>query len=178
MFDFHPFFDGLLGYESLKKLDASIITANNTLKIGQTIIPLHTKNCENEITNLEKFEYKITPVQTPYETGDFYLEKELELFSNVFILPGVYSSRNHVANVAIFNCNASKMAIEIPKLMDFEINNFEIPSESTFISNLSKNNLDNFLDNIKNDHLNSEEIKKLEKLLSDYKDIFVWRVIN
>ncbi|XP_055629024.1 uncharacterized protein LOC129770308 [Toxorhynchites rutilus septentrionalis] len=51
LFQFHEFFDGLIGYESLRALGAIIDTASNELRIGNLTIPVKRKTCSQTEIN-------------------------------------------------------------------------------------------------------------------------------
>ncbi|XP_055639555.1 uncharacterized protein LOC129777347 [Toxorhynchites rutilus septentrionalis] len=53
LFRFHKFFDGLIGYESLKSLGAIIDTVSNELLIGSLRIPMNRKTFNGTETNFQ-----------------------------------------------------------------------------------------------------------------------------
>lgn len=52
IFQFHDFFDGLIGYETLRDLNAQLNIGKNTLKIGRKTFKLEKKFSQNHKINL------------------------------------------------------------------------------------------------------------------------------
>ena len=90
LFKFHTFFDGLIGYESLKELKADIITSSNSLKFPEYSIQKLRKYPYSYSINLNAQEEKIIQFPTDITNGDFYVENNLPLTSDVIVLPGLY----------------------------------------------------------------------------------------
>lgn len=166
LFDFHNYFHGLIGYESLRSLGAVIDTAKDVLKINSISIPLYKKYPET--VNLNANETKAIFMPTSASDGDFLMGEEIELVPNVHILSGIYTSKNHQTEILIHNFSKDTKEINLGDTLNVEINNFEITSPQ-------KNNTDKenpLRKQLRMDHLNSEERSKLTKMLSKYQDVF------
>lgn len=166
LFDFHNYFHGLIGYESLKSLRAVIDTANDVLRIGSIEIPLYKKYPET--ININSNETKAIFLPTSTLEGDFLLEKEVEILPNVHILAGIYTSKNHKAEILIHNFNSEPKDIIIGDALNVEVNNFEITSPT----NSSGNNKEPLEKTIRMEHLNPEEKSELSKVLGKFQDVF------
>lgn len=114
VFDFHDFFDGLIGYETLRDLNAKLDIAKNTLKIGRKTFLLEKKFSETHKINISEHEFQYVPFKTT-EDGDFLISEEKN-FGNFSILPGLYRSSNNRAVVAIQNHKKSSIEININQI--------------------------------------------------------------
>lgn len=166
LFDFHNYFHGLIGYESLRSLGAVIDTAQDVLRIGSTSIPLHKKY--PELININANEIKAIILPTSNPDGDFLLEKEVELLPDVHILAGIYTSKNHKAEILIHNFNRDAKEISLGDTLNVEVNNFEITSPK----NISKNKKGTLEQQLRMEHLNSEERSELSRVLGKFQDVF------
>lgn len=125
IFDFHPFFDGLIGYESLKNLHVDILTSTNELKFPYGILQMRRKYPDTTSLNLNAHETKAVSVPSNAE-GDFLLENDIEIEPNVFIHSGLYAAKNGHVQVFITNNTNELCKIELsPDILKPEINNFE-----------------------------------------------------
>lgn len=164
LFKFHNFFDGLIGFETLRSINAIIDTGSNSLKIGDTIIPLNKKLPDSIILNAN--ETNIVSVPTVQENGDFLVENDLPIAPNIFILSGVYSYQDRKTNILVHNGNTNEQNLNIGGLLDFGINNFEMKSP------IFKPNKNKLFEQLRLDHLNQEEKKQISKLIQSFQDIF------
>lgn len=98
IFEFHAFFDGLIGYEFLQKSKAIIDAENNTLIFPDFSIPMKKKFPEIKSIILHPLETKYCRVQTKLQRGDFYLEN-LKIQPAVFIYEGIYQATDNFAYV-------------------------------------------------------------------------------
>lgn len=62
VFKFHNFFDGLVGYESLRDLKARLDIANNSLKLGRKTIQLKKMFPEEHKINLTEQEFQFVKI--------------------------------------------------------------------------------------------------------------------
>lgn len=166
LFKFHNYFDGLIGFETLRSLNAIIDTASNSLIIRELIIPLCRKYPES--IQINSNETKSMIISTCMVDGDFFLENEIEILPKIKILSGLYKSLNCEAKVLIHSYDDDSREVNICDMLNAEINNFEeapIKGEHKCKSD--------FLDSqLRLDHLNSEEKPKLLKVLHRFQDIF------
>lgn len=94
---FHPYFDGLIGYESLRNLKAEILTSSNTLKLPTTSVNMLRKYPDSFSRNLNAYEEIPLPLKTNVSNGDFFVEHPLPLTDEVMILPGLYTAKDNKA---------------------------------------------------------------------------------
>lgn len=155
IFDFHPFFDGLIGYESLKNLKTDIITSTNELKFPSGKIQMKRKYPEVKSIYLNAHETKTVSLSINV-AGDFYLDDDIRINSNVFIHSGLYSAGNGYTQVFITNQSSESCKIDLTNdILKPEINNFEtgIPETSERDLHLKKK----LFDQLRIDHLNADE---------------------
>lgn len=170
VFEFHPFFDGLIGYQSLQELGADILTSTNELKFPSTNIQMFRKYPETTTVQLNTNETKIVNITSSIENGDFLIEQDIELHPNARILSGLYTSKNFKANVLISNVSKEPLELKISKPLIAELNNFEDNFSVTELEQNSKNN--ELFSQLRINHLNAEEKRKLLQLVSSYKSTF------
>lgn len=170
VFDFHPFFDGLIGYEALRQLKAEILTASNELKISGVKVRMLRKYPEQSRIQLNAHETKVTSIKLK-DNGDFLVETDQEIVPGVLIISGLYRSDNYSANVLIMNKNPEPKEIDIKNNIKIELNNIESISSTLPPLNRMKQKTD-IMEQIRTNHLNSEELKSLKKLFVHFQDIF------
>ena len=109
------------------------------------------------------------PVSLPTNViGDFLVEKDYAIASNVFINTGLYTTDNGYTRVMVSNYNEHSCKVNLTSdSLKLEINNFEtgIPNDEP----ISKKSL---FEQLRTDHLNDDERSKLFKLVSRYEQIF------
>ena len=168
IFKFHKFFDGLIGYETLRDLNAQIDIRKNTLKIGRKIIQMKKKFPEDHKINLTEQEFQFAKIKTKIN-GDFLINEERP-YDRFTILPGLYRSENNLAFIAVQN--HSKIPIEI--------NSNEIKIENDLQKELEDDPFDltdlpkqiNPTDyTFRDDHMNEEEKHALRKVISKNKEV-------
>lgn len=168
IFDFHPFFDGLIGYETLKNLKADIITSSNTLKFPSGKITMKRKYPEVKSLYLNSHETKLVSLSTS-ATGDFFLEKDLSIDQHSFIHSGLYRAENGYVEVCLTNLSPKPHRINLsPDLLEVEINNFECGTPDEHPPTMKKE----LLEQLRLDHLNAEEKQKLVKVIANHNDVF------
>lgn len=169
VFDFHPFFDGLIGYEALQHLKANIITTTNELQLPYgTIQMLRKYPCSTKL-QLNSNETKILHCPVTIENGDFFVPYDTKLSDFIFIQSGLYNAKNNYAYLAISNCLNEPTEVEIFNPIDSELNNFEVemlPQPARPINRQLYNQL-------RIDHLNLEEKTKLLKIITEHQDVFL-----
>lgn len=176
LFKFHPFFDGLIGYESLSTLQIEIVTSTNTLRFPEYSIQMSRKYPDSFSVTLNALEETPISLNINLAKGDFYIEHPLPLTHDVMVLPGVYTANNNRAHVLLKNCCNFPVKICPNQVICSELNNFEEQpeiekNEREFIFNSCT--IDPRLKNqLRVDHLNTEEKNKLLSLISKYPGIF------
>lgn len=165
VFNFHQFFDGIIGYEYLQKSKAVIDTAENVLIINGNKIFMKRKF--PMYLNLNAHETKFINIANGNLRGDFLLAEDIELEPSVFVNSGLYHADKEKAFVAISNSSEIKVSLSYPQL-DFELNNFETKS---FV-NGQKPIKSNLFDRLRLEHLNKEEKNALLKVIANNQQVF------
>lgn len=163
VFDFHEFFDGLVGYETLRDLNAQLDIGKNKLKIGRKTFNLEKKFQGNHKINISEQEYQFVEIPVK-QKGSFLVEEETP-FDSFSILPGLYLSKNGTAIMAIRNhkphtttqLNSNEMEIGTDC---FRLKNVPQPSQ----------NQDGKYP-VREEHMNDEEKRALRKIIHANKEI-------
>lgn len=175
LFDFHEYFHGLIGYESLRSIGAVINAATNQLKIGNLTISMHKKFPDISELSFHHNESLTRTLPVPMESGDFYLDNDIEIAPHIFIPSGIYKAKNYQAQVTLINSlsDARTVKVNADYIAQFEaeINNFEEFS-SCYQNDPLQSRSVNILDQLRLGHLNQEERTELTKLITQYKDVF------
>lgn len=114
VFKFHDFFDGLIGYESLRDLNAQLNIGKNTLKVGRKEFKMKKKFSDIQKIHATEQEFQYIPLKTTHD-GDFLIS-EGKNFGNFSLLPGLYRSSNKKAVVAIQNHTQSPIEINVNQI--------------------------------------------------------------
>ena len=154
VFDFHKFFDGLIGYENLAKMNASIDTDKHCLIIKGTVYPF-SRYSPSDI-NFSECKENMFNINTT-ANGSFLIENEFQLSPGVIIHPGMYEAKNNEAMVHLSRDRQNPKA----KLEPFE-NDYFLTEEKRMCFKL----------NFPSEHLNEEEKKLLIKTLKPFKMVF------
>lgn len=169
IFKFHDFFDGLIGFESLRSLNAIIDTQSNTLNIKGIVIPLKKKFPNYTQINFQGSDTINKSLPVSIKDGDFYIEQNIFITKDIIIPPGLYTAQNNLAIFPITNLAKEPVAFRLDKEMPItEIYNFEelnrLPESNTASAPISNE--------IRTSHLNHEEKSKLLDVIVEYEDIF------
>lgn len=101
VFDFHNFFDGLIGYEFLQKSQATIDASQNELHFQDLSIRMKRKHPELKLSTLNSLETKVIKISINSADGDFLLNEDIEIKPSVYVNSGLYNVSNKVAYVAV-----------------------------------------------------------------------------
>lgn len=154
LFKFHKFFDGLIGYENLAKMQAKIDSSSHQLVIGEAKYPL-SKYYPCSVNFHEQTESMVLISTTA--DGSFLIEDEINLTRNIKLQPGVYIAKDNSATVHL----SSSKRVKINNLQPFENERFMLNQNET----LGKLNFPT-------NHLNNEEKRELVKVLKQFRDVF------
>lgn len=168
IFKFHDYFDGLIGYESLRDLNAKIDVSKNILKIGRKTFHMKKRFPEKHKINITEQEFQFIKVKTKKD-GDFLVNEE-KPYKNFSILPGLYRSANNHAFIAVKNY--SKVPIEINS-NELKLTNDldrEIKNDPFDLIELPKT-VDPINYTFRDDHMNEEEKHALREVIKNYKDV-------
>lgn len=169
VFHFHPFFDGLIGYQSLQELQAQIITCSNQLKLPAKTIQMFRRYPNSHSLNFHENDSITKRLPISIKEGDVFLENDIKLHENVFVPSGLYKIENHRVTFSIISSQKQDINLCLDTDAIFtEINNFEtsyVPLGNSKINS-------NYMKQLRLDHLNAEEKSKLLHLISKYQDTF------
>ena len=165
VFNFHKYFDGILGYEFLQKCNATIDASSNTLRIGEKIINMKRKFPAS--VSINAHETKFVKIANCNSTGDFLLPRDIELQPSVFINSGIYRANKQNALVAISNLTDNEISLPYPHV-NIELNNFETEMPAKEHTRIKTK----LFERLRLDHLNSEERKTVFKIIADNQNCF------
>lgn len=175
MFDFNSQFDCLLGIDFLQKQNLNIDLGNKTLKNNKIQIPLQFKKTTNEVHHITipPQSEKIIQLQTEKTADKEVLIPNIHYGSGLITSSGIAKIRNNKITCSIVNPTEREHTLNLSRTVDNKIlQDFEIPPP------LDLNHIEgsrihhNVIDLIRTDHLNTEEKLALEKIISEYPDIF------
>lgn len=161
VFDFHEFFDGLIGYETLRDLNAQLDIRKNSLKIGRKTFKLEKKFPKSHKINISEQEFQF--IKIPVKHKNSFLVEEETTLDNFSILPGLYVSKNGTAVVAIRN-HKPKTSLEI------NLNEIEIGTDCFRLKKVPNIN-HNAEFHIRDENLNEEEKRELKTIINANRDI-------
>lgn len=169
VFDFHDFFDGLVGYETLRSLKADILTAENVLQFPTGAINMFRKYPTATTVQLNSNETKNVSLSTNMSDGDFYLENDISLSPQIIIHSGIYNCVDNRTTVTVSNISSEITKVLVNCPLEVELNNFS--ADETFPEEcpIPRKNI---FDQMRLDHLNREEKNNLLKMIAEYESIF------
>lgn len=153
VFKFHKFFDGLVGYENLSKMNAVVDTKRHHLKIGNKTFEF-SKYYPSSI-NFQDHNDNIVPICTT-KNGTFLIEQEVNLAPQIVLQPGLYSAENNKALVHISNKSR-----DVSKKLD------PFRNDKFMLEDPKPPRLD-----LQCEHLNAEERSRLTQTLRPFRDVF------
>lgn len=161
VFKFHRYFDGLIGYESLRDLKAIVNTANNTLKIGRKVVEMKKMFPEEHKINLteQEFQFVSVPVR---KNGSFVIDQEVNT-KHFTILPGLYEATKGKAIVAI-------RKIEDQTAVEINVNELEFGQDYYEIERIPSKSKPSKVE-IRDNHLNDKEKSALRDVISKNNDV-------
>ena len=169
VFHFHPFFDGLIGYETLKNFKANILTETNELELLNRKIKMYRKYPDIKNIHLNSNETKVITLFVETNDGDFYLDNDLFIQHSVIIHSGLYNVSDNQARVLMSNYSSEPCKINLDQqLLTPEINNFETSTPYDGESRLPKS----LYEQLRISHLNNDEQNRLLKLIPQHEEVF------
>lgn len=176
LFDFHEYYDGILGLEDLLSMNLNLDLTNRRLINNFVTIPLKFRNPEDDehVLTIEGKQRILKRIPVSVPDGDILLN-ETSLSHNVYIPSMLTTSINGYATVEIINTNEQTVETKINKPIKaqpfpksvYEIYNLNFTQPSKQYTNKPEiNKL------VRTDHLNDEERKQLIQVCEKYVDIF------
>lgn len=176
IFNFHKYFDCLLGLDNLIKLNAIIdlnnnllITPSSKIKIEFLDLSKNSTQINNYITVGPKSEQIIKIKTKNIKNGEIVIP--YTKLNNLEIAECITKVINHEALCTIINPSENDITVDLstPLLVE-NLENYDITN-----SNINNFNAENFKFNselIRTDHMNDEEKFEIIKLIKQYQDIF------
>lgn len=174
LFKFHDYFDGLIGIDIMKELEAKLDLKDSMLYTKNAQIPLIYKpNLSSEKHTIPGQNKILATLPVDICNGSFLLLKT-KITKDTYIAEGIYEAKNYKSIMELVNLSDNDCIVRIQQPIKvqpydttkyFEINNYNIsyinPTQQTKIEHL-----------IRTKHLNSEESSQIIKLCKHYKNIF------
>lgn len=181
LFQFHEFFDGILGLKELKNLDLTINFTNQILYNDFVQIPFYYRQPYET-----SFTFEISPRESlvrdyPVNISDGEIIIPRCYINNLFIPETLTYASNYRACFEIYNNTDRTICVTINEPFSaysintnyFELFNIEsaLPNDLTEMTNKTYfiNDLNN---NIRTNHMNAEEQRAILKLCNEFSDIF------
>lgn len=168
VFNFHKFFNGIIGYEFLQKSRAIINSEKNTLNFSDASIKMQRHKLSTSQHEIQAHSTSFEKISVSTSNADFLIEEDIEIQPNVFINAGIYTSKANDALVAISNYTKDNVSISCHE-MQTEPFNFHPASETRAQATVRKNFL---FEKLKTDHLNEEEKNSLYNVVQNNQNCF------
>lgn len=174
VFNFHNYFDGLLGLDILTQLEAKVDLLNKFLETKHSKIMLHFKPNFTSGKHIVPSNSKIiVKIPVDVKNGDIIVDNT-EINDALHIPEGIYHAENWQSLVEVINTSEKDTILYLEQPLKvtiyncqehIEIFNFETQSQK-------KQGKVNFTQLLRTDHLHEEEKTMLLKLCKSYKEIF------
>ena len=173
-FDFR--YDGILGQDFWKCKRATIDYCNRVITMGEVVLNFDDKPDEttdiNHVLTLKSRTESI--VRLPTKSKGLGVISKSELVQGVYLAEALTEGVNGYCVASIVNTSEEDVTVEISPVDLEEIENDD--SEKALIFSTSVAEIDNRLSKLRNelrtDHLNSEEKVSLVKICEEYNDVF------
>lgn len=174
LFNFHSFFDGLIGMDLLAQLGATIDLPNLLLKTNKTTIPILTYcNRTSDIHNIPAHTKLIVPL--PVKPGnEEFLCNTIEINKDLQISGGLYRAINNVTNFEVVNYSDSDQLLYLETPIE---GNPHRESDHIELFNLTSDLYKpqpqpTCLKELQTNHLNPEEKHALTKICTKFSHVF------
>lgn len=177
VFKFHHVFDGIIGNQTLRKLNNQINYSNDSIIFNNVRNKIYYKPCiKTPVYTLEPFEQKLITLPIDKKQNDVYIPKTV-INDHIQTIGGIYQAKDYHTKICIQNNSdkQQKFLLSQPLKADILTNYHEF-------NNINNANPPNDLDysdsyefitnNIRMKHLNQEEQKHLTNVCIDFRDIF------
>lgn len=168
VYDFHNYFDGLLGFDLLDAWKSNIDLRNKLLITRNTSLPIEMYDSRN--ANLYE---EIIPANTsklvrlPVNSSDGEVFVDNQVICNCLISECVTQVKNNRGWVEITNDSPNDIIFSMDRPVSAEIFNIEFDS-----TEISSDRVSEVLSRLRTEHLNAEELANLRNLCANYADVF------
>lgn len=160
--NFHEYFDGILGSESMAFMNAKIDYKTNTIALNGNIFKFHKYYPNKFYNHIVTFKTK--------KNGDWIVSEHKELNQNIILEPGLYKSEHFETTVNILT-NTPEIPERLPKL-NLNVNNFEtIQPIEIYGNNLINKEL--IAKMIRTEHLSEQEKRVLIKTIYENQKVLL-----
>lgn len=165
LYDFHEYFDGMIGNDILSTHGFIIDLKNNLLIRGQIKVKIQFKPLIKQYQSTLNAGVHKVKIPVDVQKGDVLIEEQT--CGKAVIIGGLYKAIDYEADVMIECKSNVKITFNQPA-KTCDVNMIEV--NHTTVQN-KKLDCNSIRDKIRTNHLNNEEEKSLLKLLSTYEDI-------
>lgn len=168
IYRFHKYFDGLIGYDLLEKLESSIDLKNRKLITRNSINPLtmyDSKNCNFYEEIIPANTSKLIQVPINFHDGDVKISEQV--ISNCKICECVTKVKNNHGIIEVMNPSRYDVIFSLSSPINAELFN----SQCTPIE-VPRDRVTEVLARLRTNHLNTDERTSLESLCAKYADVF------
>lgn len=168
IYKFHDYFDGLIGYDLLEKLESSINLKNKILVTRHSEIPLlmyDSRNCNWYEDIIPANSSKLVRIPINFHDGDVIIDEQM--ISNCYIKDCVTTVKNNRGIVEVTNPSRYDLVFSMDRPVSAELYNVE-----SFCTEQLSDRAAEVLSRLRTDHLNQEERINLEALCAKYADVF------
>lgn len=169
---FHDHYDGLIGNDILKQLKAIINLKENILDINGKHIPINYAIDSNEYYFEKDGFYAIT-LAVEHQNGLVYSPQHFCENKNVEIIENIHDAENFKINALI------KVNGNTPRTIKFDTpKTVKVTNENFCVYNIQEEVLKiPILEQIRTNHLNSEEKDKLLQIINRFKKYSIQRIL-
>lgn len=178
LFDFHPYFDGILGLSEIRKLNLLIDFKNHRLKNDVTLIPILYPNSQNKSFTISVNSHEVIATRIPVTTyeGDIIIP-ECHV-QNLYFPETLTTAEQGFAKTEIFNYSDENVTINLNEPLkvipfpDSRKDSFEFFHIEEFLPRKQLEKTADISKLIRVNHLNEEERESITKLCREFSDIF------
>jgi hypothetical protein len=179
LYDFHDFFDGIIGLRDLLKLKLSIDLTNNRLISDSLIIPLYFRQPDEKSFTFSIDAHEVIKIKLPVDClqGDIIIPEQK--IKDLYVPETLTSADNGFANTEVHNNTSNRITltlespikvINFPQSQQQHFDFFHIDSFLTKSKTIE--HCPDVQESIRTEHLNDEEKKTILSLCREFKDIF------
>lgn len=168
VYAFHKFFDGLIGYDLLEKLESNIDLKNRLLITRNSSNPLlmydsRNSNLYEDIIPANSSKLVKVPINSA--DGDVFIPEQC--ISNCLISDCVTTVRNNRGVIEVANTSRHDVVFSMDRPISAELFNVQCTRTKQ-----QSDRVKEVLSRLRTDHLNPEEKANLEVLCARYADVF------
>lgn len=180
LFDFHHYFDGIIGLKELIRFNFVIDLINKNLVNNNISIPIIYREPHKEMYSITINAHEAITTNVPVLCNNVDIIIPETTVGKLYIPETLTTAKNGYAQTELYNFTDETVALQFPEplkvwmMPDFHKENFDFFHIEDFLPQepYPKQNLTDIRNLIRSDHLNTEEKSYLFKLLKKFSDIF------